>query len=1035
MKIILGLMFFISSLSNAQSGISASYLKLNPTALPTVCSKGTTRFDSSGHKLNLCYPDNTWTAVGSSSSTLPVTTKGDLIGYSSSAVRVPIGATTGYLLTVDPGSTVGVSWASPPVSSPLTTKGDLGAWSSSNVRFPIGSTTGSFLVVDPGATVGFSWANILASQVPTLNQNTTGTANNVSGVVALINGGTGVAAGSTTAAFNSISPVAKKGDILGFSTQNVRFPIGATTGSFLVVDPGSTVGWSWANILASQVPTLNQNTTGTAANITASSNSTLTTLSTLSLPGGQVSGNISGNAANITGVVALANGGFGVNSGSTTAAFNVISPIAKKGDLLGFSTQNVKVPVGATTGYILTVNPGSTVGWDWEPSSGGLSTLTTKGDILTFSSSNVRHAVPGDYGWLLADSQQADGWRSVPYSQIIPKNYIQYADFENNSTTGWTLGNIPTITNGLPVSTSPTFGSGASGNLSLAIASSSQLAGSNSLSYVSSAATTKGDMVASSAITIDAEDQAKVLTVKFYYKDFSGTINASGTSSNSYGWAIWDATNSVWLNTAGQFCMTQTTGIGYCTGTFQTGSSTASVRLAIYNANATSGSATMYFDDIYMGPLPSVTGPAMGDWISYTPTFTGFGSPTNVDFYYKRIGDSIQIMGTLTPGTVTAVTAQISGPPGIVLNTSGLAQIKQIGSFNIGSAVAYMGCVLISSGFSNLTFGLGGDSTNNCLTQGTGSALFGASQMTLFTTPIPVVGWSSNSSMSSDTDTRVVTAKFGVDPTTTGTLSVTAATPVIFPYVYYDTHGAYNASTGVYTCPVTGYYNISTTAFYTTNSQNDFFLIQAGTVVSGRLGSNVGSNFDSQITQILCKAGDQLSLQGDSNAGLSYAALSAGPAGIIPTVTISRLSGPAVVAATESVNARYTTPTTTLAAGVVANIKYGTKSKDTHNAMSPNGWFVAPVSGEYLINAGLSVGGTWALNSGSDLFIYQNNAIQAGNDVWVAGVVRGVKNTITSSLTLAAGDTVGIYYNGNPTSPLIIGPSTNNYFSIIRVGN
>lgn len=53
-------------------------------------------------------------------------------------------------------------------------------------------------------------------------------------------------------------------------------------------------------IAVADVPTLNQNTTGTAANITASSNSTLTTLSSLSLPGSQVSGNISGNAANIT---------------------------------------------------------------------------------------------------------------------------------------------------------------------------------------------------------------------------------------------------------------------------------------------------------------------------------------------------------------------------------------------------------------------------------------------------------------------------------------------------------------------------------------------------------------------------------------------------------------------------------------------------------------------------------------------------------------------------------------------------------------
>lgn len=46
--------------------------------------------------------------------------------------------------------------------------------------------------------------------------------------------------------------------------------------------------------------TITATLSGNATNITATSNSTLTTLSALSLPGSQVSGNISGNAANIT---------------------------------------------------------------------------------------------------------------------------------------------------------------------------------------------------------------------------------------------------------------------------------------------------------------------------------------------------------------------------------------------------------------------------------------------------------------------------------------------------------------------------------------------------------------------------------------------------------------------------------------------------------------------------------------------------------------------------------------------------------------
>jgi hypothetical protein len=96
---------------------------------------------------------------------------------------------------------------------------------------------------------------------------------------------------------------------------------------------------SLSAIVAADVPTLNQNTTGTAANITATSNSTLTTLSALSLPGSQVSGNISGNAANVTGTVAVANGG----SGATTAqgAINTFAGAVTSGSYLRGNGTNV----------------------------------------------------------------------------------------------------------------------------------------------------------------------------------------------------------------------------------------------------------------------------------------------------------------------------------------------------------------------------------------------------------------------------------------------------------------------------------------------------------------------------------------------------------------------------------------------------------------------------------------------------------------------------------------------------------------------
>lgn len=98
----------------------------------------------------------------------------------------------------------------------------------------------------------------------------------VTGTLPIANGGTGQT--TQQAAINALTGTQTSGTYLRSNGTNA----------------------SLSTIQAGDVPTLNQNTTGTAANITATSNATLTTLSALSLPGSQVTGNIAGNAANIT---------------------------------------------------------------------------------------------------------------------------------------------------------------------------------------------------------------------------------------------------------------------------------------------------------------------------------------------------------------------------------------------------------------------------------------------------------------------------------------------------------------------------------------------------------------------------------------------------------------------------------------------------------------------------------------------------------------------------------------------------------------
>ena len=91
---------------------------------------------------------------------------------------------------------------------------------------------------------------------------------------------------STTASWFTIgnSPLTANGTITMNPTS------GLTANEFLATPNGSSGAVGLRAIVPADIPTLNQNTTGTAANITATSNSTLTTLSALSLPYSQLTG-------------------------------------------------------------------------------------------------------------------------------------------------------------------------------------------------------------------------------------------------------------------------------------------------------------------------------------------------------------------------------------------------------------------------------------------------------------------------------------------------------------------------------------------------------------------------------------------------------------------------------------------------------------------------------------------------------------------------------------------------------------------------
>lgn len=645
-------------------------------------------------------------------------------------------------------------------------------------------------------------------------------------------------------------------------------------------------------------------------------------------------------------------------------------------------------------------------------------TLTTKGDlyVATAAATLARQGIGTNGQVLVADSAQTNGlkWANAPQGL---KNYVVVnADLEQGSTTGYSLGTA-TLTNAFP-SGAPAFGSGASGNLSLSLISSSQLAGTYSLGYVSSSATTAGDFVATDAFSVDLEGQAKVMQFKIAYKAVTNPTNGnfSGTSSNSFGVAIYDVTNSAWIQPAGVFNIVQSSGVGIASGTFQTSSNGTSYRLVFYNANATAGAITMYLDDFFVGPQVTAAGAAVSDWVAYTPTLTGFSATPANAFKYRRVGDSVEIVGRITKGASTyngLVSFTLPSGQSIDTTKTPFTSWAMLGQISAEVASGNYHGILFQSSASTNTVVAYGDS-------GIG-AWDGASSIPVATASlvgfnihvvVPIVGWSSNSVLSSDTDTRVIAAYATGIPA-----NVTSGNPIIYPTVTRDTSGAYNSTTGRYLVQVPGFYQISIGGAAGTGTAARLQIYNnavAGPII-GFMNSTDGLYAGSGI--VYANAGEQLDVRPSANMA-SFAATG--------SISINRLSGPATIAATESVNASYgLTSAVTPSANAV--IIYDTKVYDSHSAYSVStGLYTVPVSGKYHVSV--------SALTGTSANIYVKVSGTAKGNLVTAQGGAGYGGAMTVSCL--AGDTIGIYPNAGGTFSATDGTvGFLNRLSIDRVGN
>lgn len=307
-----------------------------------------------------------------------------------------------------------------------------------------------------------------------------------SGGVTSVTAGTGLNGGTITST-GTIALATAYGDTVN--------PYAAKTANYVLAAPNGSSGTpTFRALVAADIPTLNQNTTGNAATATAlqtartingtsfdgTSNITVADSTKLPLAGGTMTGAISfvagqtwptfnqnttGTASNVTGTVAIANGGTGATteSGARTALGVPASPTGTNAQLLanngsgGFSNITVGSGLSLSSGTLtatgsgsgtvtsvgLTMPSGFTVGSSPVTTSGTITVTTSLSGILKGNGSGFTTATSGtDYAPATSGTSILYGNGSGGFSNVTVGTGLSFSAGTLSATGGGGSGDV-----------------------------------------------------------------------------------------------------------------------------------------------------------------------------------------------------------------------------------------------------------------------------------------------------------------------------------------------------------------------------------------------------------------------------------------------------------------------------------------------------------------------------------------------------------------------------------------------------------------
>jgi hypothetical protein len=492
------------------------------------------------------------------------------------------------------------------------------------------------------------------------------------------------------------------------------------------------------------------------------------------------------------------------------------------------------------------------------------------------------------------------------------------------------------------------------------------------------AGSAQGDLIRIPCLLAPAH-RGKVLRFSFDALLSGGTyVNSTPTTSSDLIIYFRDVTNGVWLEGSSKNIDLVSSVQNYMYEV-QTPSDCSSMDIVIYRTTSAVTTNIVHFDNFEFSRREITRGSVVTDWTSFTPVLKASTTDPTLasnlihnNGKWRRIGDSMEIVISYYQESASTGTNAGNGvyyyplPSGYQIDTSKLPSTVNDSTISphLGTGQFYSSSTLLRgfgyvryAGFAN---GLSMHAMNETVSADVGN-IHSTSIMALGNSKtlaynihaiVPVLGWSSNSNMSSDFGGRVIAARIEKNGDQT---AITTTVPLTSFTVAYDTTNSWDATNNKYVFPETGIYTIrGIGTFHNVAGTNRslYYRIDGGTFQLANEVISAGAGVFSCVpleTQVKVNAGQSIEFGAGSGTSVSFRGAHTNTSSWFD---IAKIQSPQTLLGSEVISANYSSSAGQSMTTSEATVVFGTKVHDTHGAYNAStGIFTAPMSGYYNVTA------------------------------------------------------------------------------------